>query len=79
MKRPRAHNQLGEKAGDDLKERVLKALRATSVVRVALSNVASMNQLSDFIKSVRNIPLVRDCWLRSMTTAPRYRRRAPEG
>jgi len=56
-----------KKAGDELKERVLKALRATSVVRVTLSNVASMNQLSDFIKSVRNIPLVRDCWLRSMT------------
>ena len=56
-----------KKAGDDLKERVLKALRATSVVRVTLSNVAGMNQLSDFVKSVRNIPLVRDCWLRSMT------------
>lgn len=55
-----------KKAGDELKERVLKALRATSVVRVSLSKVTSMNQLSDFIKSVRNIPLVRDCWLRSM-------------
>ncbi|OGS06334.1 MAG: hypothetical protein A2270_07880 [Elusimicrobia bacterium RIFOXYA12_FULL_51_18] len=57
-----------KKAGDELKERVLKALRARSVVRVALSNVANMNQLSDFIKSIRNIPLVRDCWLRSMTS-----------
>ncbi|MEI7482379.1 MAG: hypothetical protein WCK75_08520 [Elusimicrobiota bacterium] len=56
-----------KKAGDDLKERVLKALREKSVVRVVLSKVESMNQLSDFLKSVRNIPLVRDCWLRNMS------------
>ncbi len=55
-----------KKTGEDLKDRVLKALREKSVVRVALSKVGSMNQLSDFLKSVRNIPLVRDCWLRSM-------------
>jgi PBP1b-binding outer membrane lipoprotein LpoB len=56
-----------KKAGDGLKDRVLKALREKSVVRVSISKVAGMNQLSDFIKSVRNIPLVRDCWLRTMT------------
>ena len=56
-----------KKAGDELKDRVIKALREKSVVRLALSKVSGMNQLSDFIKSVRNIPLVRDCWLRSMT------------
>ena len=56
-----------KKAGNDLKDRILKALREKSVVRVVLSKVESMNQLSDFIKSVRNIPFVRDCWLRSMT------------
>jgi len=56
------------KAGDELKDRVLKALRERSVVRVTLSGVNGMNQLSDFIKSVRNIPLVRDCWLRTMTS-----------
>jgi PBP1b-binding outer membrane lipoprotein LpoB len=56
-----------KKTGDELKDRVLKALREKSVVRVALFKVAGMNQLSDFLKSVRNIPLVRDCWLRNMT------------
>lgn len=56
-----------KKAGDELKERVLRALRERSVVRVALSGLEGMNQLSDFMKSVRNIPLVRDCWLRNMS------------
>ena len=56
-----------KKAGDDLKDRVLKALREKSIVRVTLLKVESMNQLSDFLKSVRNIPLVRDCWLRNLS------------
>jgi len=56
-----------KKAGEELKEKVLKGLRELSIVRLSLSKVTGMNQLSDFIKSVRNIPMVRDCWLRSMT------------
>ena len=35
------------------------------MVRLNLSNVASLNDLSDFMKSLRNIPVVRDCWLRN--------------
>ncbi|MBI4801164.1 MAG: flagellar assembly protein T N-terminal domain-containing protein [Elusimicrobia bacterium] len=55
------------RAGEELKERVLKGLREKSVVRLSLSKVDGMNQLSDFLKSLRNIPMVRDCWLRSLT------------
>ena len=55
-----------KKAGDELKERVLKSLREKSVVRLSLAGVSGMNQLSDFLKSLRNIPAIRDCWLRSM-------------
>ncbi|MFA6434117.1 MAG: hypothetical protein WCW52_05425 [Elusimicrobiales bacterium] len=56
-----------KKAGDELKDRVLKALRERSVVRISLAKVSGMNQVSEFLKSVRNIPLVRDCWLRSLS------------
>jgi len=55
-----------KKAGDELKDGVLKALRERSIVRVSLLKIENMNQLSDFLKSVRNIPLVRACWLRTM-------------
>jgi hypothetical protein len=54
-----------KKAGQELTDRVLKALREKSVVRLSLSKTGSMNQLSDFIKSLRGMPMVRDCWLRS--------------
>jgi hypothetical protein len=53
-------------AGDELQTRILKALREKSIVRLSLSGTAGMNQLSDFIKSLRNMPLIRDCWLRSL-------------
>jgi hypothetical protein len=55
-----------KQAGEELQARIIKALRETSMVRLSLSKTAGMNQLSDFIKSLRNAPLVRDCWLRSL-------------
>ncbi len=56
-----------KKGGGDLKEKVLKGLREMSMVRLNLGKVEGMNQLSEFLKSLRNIPMVRDCWLRSLT------------
>ena len=58
-----------KKSANDLCEKVLKALREKSMVRLNLSNVASLNDLSDFMKSLRNIPSVRDCWLRNYSGA----------
>ncbi|HAH31935.1 MAG TPA: hypothetical protein DCL44_06445 [Elusimicrobia bacterium] len=54
-----------KKSAGDFLERVLKALREKSMVRLNLSNVASLNDLSAFMKDLRNIPAVRDCWLRN--------------
>lgn len=54
-----------KKAADPLKDRILKALREKSVVRVNLSSVKTMNDLSEFTKLLRNIPAVRASWVRS--------------
>ncbi len=54
-----------KKAGLDLKEKLLKALRETTVVSLSLSGVHGMNQLSDYMKSLKNIPAIRASWLRS--------------
>ncbi len=54
-----------KKAADLLKDKVLKALRERSIVRLNLSNVGSMNELSEFSKLLRNIPAVRASWVRS--------------
>lgn len=56
-----------KKGGEELKEKVLKGLREKSMVRLTLAKVEGMNQLSDFLKSLRNIPTIRDCWLKSLT------------
>lgn len=53
-----------KKAADQLKEKVLKALRERSIVRLNLANVKSMNDLSEFTKLLRNIPAVRASWVR---------------
>lgn len=54
-----------KKAADPLKERVLKSLREKSIVRLNLTNVATMNDLSAFTVILRNIPAVRASWVRS--------------
>ncbi len=54
-----------KKAADPLKERLLKALREKSIVRLNLANVRTMNDLSEFTKVLRNIPAVRASWVRS--------------
>ncbi|MHB0996055.1 MAG: hypothetical protein ACYC2I_06780 [Elusimicrobiales bacterium] len=53
-----------KKAAEPLKEAVLKALRERSMVRLNLSNVKTMNDLSEFTKVLRNIPAVRASWVR---------------
>ncbi len=52
------------KAADPFKEKILKALREKSIVRLNLANVATMNDLSEFTKLLRNIPAVRASWVR---------------
>ncbi|MDD2804518.1 MAG: hypothetical protein PHV33_03110 [Elusimicrobiales bacterium] len=54
-----------KKAADPLKEKILKALRERSIVRLNLANVKTMNDLSEFTKLLRNIPAVRASWVRS--------------
>lgn len=54
-----------KKAADPLREGMLKSLREKSIVRLNLANVKTMNDLSDFTKVLRNIPLVRESWVRS--------------
>ncbi len=54
-----------KKGADPLKEGVLKALRERSMVRVNLTNVKTLNDLSEFTKMLRNIPAVRASWVRS--------------
>ena len=54
-------------AGEELISRVIKTLRERSIVRLSLSGASGMNQLSDFIRSLRNLPPVRDCWLRGFS------------
>ncbi|HCC48600.1 MAG TPA: hypothetical protein DEQ38_10880 [Elusimicrobia bacterium] len=56
-----------KKAAEPLKEKVLKALRERSIVRLNLANVKTMNDLSDFSKLLRNIPAVRASWVRSFS------------
>ena len=54
-----------KKGGESLKDAVLKALREKSIVRLNLANVKTMNDLSEFTKTLRNIPSVRASWVRS--------------
>ena len=54
-----------KKAAAPLKEKMIKSLREKSIVRLNLAKVKSMNDLSEFIKVLRNIPAVRDSWVRS--------------
>jgi hypothetical protein len=53
-----------KKAADPFKEKILTSLREKSIVRLNLANVATMNDLSDFTKLLRNIPAVRASWVR---------------
>jgi hypothetical protein len=54
-----------KRVADQLKDKVLTALKEKSMVRVTLGNVKNMNELSDFTKLLRNIPAVRSSWVRS--------------
>jgi len=56
-----------KKAADPLTEKILKALREKSIVRLNLGNVETMNDLSEFTKLLRNIPAVRASWVRSFS------------
>ena len=53
-----------KKAADPLKDKMIKSLREKSIVRLNLANVRTMNELSEFIKVLRNIPVVRESWVR---------------
>ncbi|MCK5583651.1 MAG: hypothetical protein KAI33_07675, partial [Elusimicrobiales bacterium] len=49
----------------EIKDGVLKALRKKTLIKITVENAETMNKLSEFIKALRNIPTVRDCWLRT--------------
>jgi hypothetical protein len=53
------------KIGADLPSAVQVYLRERAVVSVTIGNVASMNQLNDFIRTVRVINEIRDCRVRT--------------
>jgi len=53
-----------KKAAGPLKEGILKSLREKTIVHLNLANVGTMNDLSDFTKVLRNIPAVKDSWVR---------------
>ena len=54
-----------KKIAVEVKDGVLTALRKKTLIKITIENAESMNKLSEFIKALRNIPTVRDCWLRS--------------
>lgn len=54
-----------KKIGQDLPSTVINFLKERSVVRLSVSNVENMNKLNDFIRSVRALIEVRDCWVRN--------------
>lgn len=56
---------VSKKLAEEVKDGVLNALRKKTLIKVTVENAKNMNRLSQFMKSLRNIPTVRDCWLRS--------------
>ena len=48
---------------------MLKSLREKSIVRLNLANVKTMNDLSEFTKILRNIPMVRSSWVRGYSAS----------
>jgi len=52
------------KVGADLPQAVLNYLRDRSTVRLVVSNIDSINQLNDLVRSVRALIEVRDCRVR---------------
>ena len=54
-----------KKVGAYLPANVLKSLRERSTVNLTVSNVENINKLNDFIRSVRVIIEVRDCFVRN--------------
>ncbi|MDD5686382.1 MAG: hypothetical protein PHE88_00930 [Elusimicrobia bacterium] len=53
------------KIGQNLPSVVLKFLRERSTVRLTISNVDNINKLNDFVRSVRALIEVRDCFVRN--------------
>ncbi len=56
-----------EKVSRDLPATVLKLLKERSVVQLTISNVDDINKLNDFVRSVRALTEVRDCWTRNFS------------
>jgi hypothetical protein len=55
------------KVGSDLPQTVITYLKDRSTLQLQLSNVASINQLNDTVRSVRALIEVRDCKVRDYT------------
>jgi hypothetical protein len=54
-----------KKVAVKVKDGVLTALRKKTLIKLTVENAETMNRLSEFIKALRNIPTVRDCWVRT--------------
>ncbi|MBI4656054.1 MAG: flagellar assembly protein T N-terminal domain-containing protein [Elusimicrobia bacterium] len=55
------------KLSEDFNSKILKNLREKSIIHLNLSGVRNMNHISDFVKLLRNIPMIKDCWLRNFS------------
>jgi len=54
-----------KKIAPEIKDGILTALRKKTLIKITIENAETMNKLSEFIKALRNLPTVRDCWLRT--------------
>lgn len=54
-----------KKAAVSIKDKLLRALREKTTVRITARNAAGFNEASALIRSLRTLPAIRDCWLRS--------------
>jgi hypothetical protein len=53
------------RAGGDISGKVPDSLNKRSIVSLTVCNIANINSLNEFTKSVRSLIEVRDCWVRS--------------
>lgn|SRR3989339_972019 len=54
-----------KKIGQNFPNTVLRFLKERSTVRLTISNIESINKLNDFVRSVRSLIEVRDCFVRN--------------
>jgi len=53
------------KGGEEMRGKIISSLKKKNFISVTARGLKSMNEVVGFINSLRNIPVVRDCWLKS--------------